>query len=966
MNKIDYDTIGKTADMLINAIELPEAKSADEKEFIKIFKQYGLVGIDRWLTVDQLAMFLKRFKTEWDYRFNKYSIMEKDKGAEDIKRLQADAEKVKDLMPAFIKGLKIRLEALKKENKDDFDLLSKNKDVTWVEDSSKVKHLEDQASNLFRVEKSEKTFPGPESADAHKFLKLLQAYGLTHDPNPNGWMVPSDFLVMTRALKHLIVNRIKAETTDGKRPEGMKAKEWEAEKAKITSDYQADLKAFDDLVPLFIEDFKVRAEKYAKTSELDFANLKDHDWINDGSLKVLKEDIKKELAADIVKDKKLFQPGWNMIEETKYDALEGYIGSYKTGFKALGDKLARTVKNFGLLPWSVKNPRETIEWETVLGSYEKHINEAQSKLKDSKELNEESKKFFNDSIKKYDAMKANVKTLLSTHYKIPGEEIARSLSSFCDFFNEMYGSLISYAWFRDKYSSEDEEISYDKLVLTEDFNFEDLVLSAKGDVAVKSIQELELDGKAIVDDLQHECTHLSGLPLKAKTGIKGGIKMVKKMVGEFFKVTGLISNEAEGQLGQERQKQPEVAKTAIGVLEPKEKAAPTETHQEFRERSLIPENYLHEGRQIIEKIKHNTDKKLSAMAPIAQKEFDQLVDTLKETYRKGFTDKEISDLAKEKKITPEKAAIQLQSHKDALNKAAFEAFSLAWTDILKHSEEGMPLKTKEKSEQGNRHHKNYEQLHATLEHLKGRFPILRQLAPDPAMPTEPTRGMPSPAALHNYIEELWKKHEDPSNAEMARLWKIEMTEAGFANGFPEQKSHGGGGGGAGKSRPKPVKIPPASGVKEQMEKLITRQIKTKSAEEIVNGVIGLQLLNIQKHLGTLKEDEIVLEGDLVDTLVTELKNLHSFMMAMKIGPSSDQVNPSKMQKPKYPGKGDNAGPFKYNGTPDISIDDWKEAKKVFDQYLAIFNVINHFIKPDKISTPPEKSNKPDYKYLPSG
>jgi hypothetical protein len=971
---VDYDSLGKTADMSVIAIEFPMGTTEGSKNLIALFKKYNLDDLSRWVEPHQLTLLLKKFKNEWDYRLNKLSAEHSEVG---VKRLHEDAENLKKWMPDYLKDLKVRLADLRKKSPSDYAILDKNRDLSWLEDTSKVKEIEDTAENLFRAEKVLNAFPGPKGDNAQKLVHKFNALGLSKNPNPSGWLVPSDLMVMARTFSHMIAEKIHKEMGE-KKTKGIGKDEWKADRERIRKEYEGDLNAVVELFPDFLKDLKERQDSYAKDYPLDHKGLKNVGWLNnEGKVKSLLDDIKEELTKVVTKEPgKIDQGATNIIEHTKFDAIQGFLETNKLGFRVFGARLSKaSLKPGGGDPdiSKYKKDKEDVS---------KQIEEATRKLNaEDLQLTEEETKSLEASRSEWIKTFNDMNSIISMKVAVPAIHPAKILTSFNTYFSKMFSDFSHYIWMREKYSSE-EEISYDELVLSEDFDFEKI---SKEEAVPESIGAAEMEGRALIDDIYHECLHLYGLRIKAKEGIKSGLGMLRRMLQRLFIITTYITTQRDDKT-EKGEVVPEKGKSAAEpkVYVPKDDGKkPQKTFEEAREKYIIPESFFHEAENLIRKMKENKNEKVRALAPTAQSEFDTLVESLTELHKKGFTDKEIGEIAKKSGISPQKAAIRVRGHQNILNKVAMDAYVTAWGDVLRHAEEGLKLQPKEKSEMGNKHHKMYEELHALVKNLKGKHLSLQKLADDPELPEIPSRGIPTAEKMKEDImrasiprkmeltdkqKELAGEPSDMSPEEKAHFWKVEMTEAGFANGFADSSSSRGGGGGKGKSRPKAMKIPPPSGVKEEMEKELVKNIKTKSAIDIVKNVIALQVKHVMKHADSLPEGEVVLEGDLIDGLVSELKSLHTLMMNLKIGPSSSQWDPPKTNIPTYNGPGGGGGQLKYTGTPDISIDGWKEAKEVFDKYIDIFNVINHFIKPDKVSVPSKniKTVKPTNKDLPPG
>jgi hypothetical protein len=208
---------------------------------------------------------------------------------------------------------------------------------------------------------------------------------------------------------------------------------------------------------------------------------------------------------------------------------------------------------------------------------------------------------------------------------------------------------------------------------------------------------------------------------------------------------------------------------------------------------------------------------------------------------------------------------------------------------------------------------------------------------------------------------MWSLEKEPTPEEMARLWKIEADEMGFG---------GGGGGTKRKVRQKAVKTPPPSGVWQQIMHDMSGKVKDVMAkpaneakatmEELVIHTLMRQVLIIKKKLAGIKGDEYIDVDDVIDGLVFLVKQIFNLMLNQKVQPSSSQL---KLPPPGAPD---------FTGTPDIPIDNLKEARSFYDAFVGVVGVINEYLEPHKINVPkfqyihPEKGSRRPEKYFPNG
>jgi len=361
---------------------------------------------------------------------------------------------------------------------------------------------------------------------------------------------------------------------------------------------------------------------------------------------------------------------------------------------------------------------------------------------------------------------------------------------------------------------------------------------------------------------------------------------------------------------------------------------------------------LHQAQAILNKL-HNPPKelkKLKDFAPVAQKEFDTLVPNLVALHKEGFTPDDVEHLVSKEngKITKSEAAVQLKKHIDALIAAAIETFVENWGDIAQY---GPKSEKKERTPLGNQPASDYEIMNAFVkDHLPD---LYDQALPESKAPSS-LPGDPPKMSLEKFndwkklrdrVEKTWKVHKNPTPEEMRHLWYMEAEDMGM----------GGGAGKAGKARKKVIKPNPPSQVWEKMKNNVAKMVNNTPAEEIIWDILMPQLIQVKKNLKNLKEGEYISPDDVVDTLVYLLKQFHIALINLKIGPSSF------IQMPP-------AGAPRYIGTPDIPINNYDEAVKVFDKYESIYKYLNRYLAPHKIFNMPMslKGIKKLDKFLPNG
>lgn len=912
----------KEAGMLVYSLaNLPPPGGGGTKDFVNIAKKYGGRNLDRWFDPGQMVQLAEIVNREID-RQRVLHIKDPDI----VSRLDGDKDRFQKLLPEFIHDMRVRVDILKKKYPLDYESLAKNRDVTWIDDAGKItKLLEDVKGKFTSAPATAVVLPAPKSKGAQELVSLFYSYGLTHNPNPKFWLEPGDFSVLAKSLNAAVAAKLEKELKADK-PKSMSKEDWDKSIKDIKLSYEKDLQTAEKLFPEFLTDLKERRDEFAKNNPLDYKALsakKNTHWVdNDSAVK----DVLKAVAVQLrepLKPAEKKQPGMKIIEIGKFEALGGFLREQLKGFLTLGSRFKRLSVN-------------TVSSDETLSGYKGDLDKLRERYdanvatlnKGKDTLTNEEKDALSEARTNLGKAMDEARTVIESKETIPAIKGARVLLSYMRYFSSLYSIFTSMLWYKNKYSSEDWEKLVDAAGAAGDVPAD----APEGDKKKDTLTREEAQALALQlqGEIYDETHYMAGLRLKPKEAIKESLTDLRTMLNKFLEVA----------------EQTRMTKT---------KTAADPSYEEAFKKYVIPEDLLHRGQKAIDSLKRHSNPKVQALAPIAEKEFKAITESLVKVYREGFTDEEIKALAKKKGVSPQKAAVHLRKHQDALTSAAMFGFSEAWEKMI----ELKGVKKKEdKTPLGNLHPSEYDRMGQFVEdHL----PELFKLAPPQEDPKEPSPGIPTPKKIREDIERMWSLEREPTPEEMAQLWKVEADEMGFG---------GGGGGGKSKARAKAVKTPPPSGTWQQIMHNMSTKVKgvmkedagaAKSAmERMVIETLMRQVLTVKKELAKIKGDEYIPVDDVVDGLVYLVKQVFNLMINLKVAPSSRQL-----QLPP-------AGAPDFTGTPDIAIDSYKEARKFYDTFVGVTEVINEYLDPHKINIPkfqyvhPEKGSRRQEKYFPNG
>lgn len=798
-------------------------------------------------------------------------------------------------------------------------------------------------------------FPTP-GAHLDDLVKLFEKYGLTSKPNPRGYMSPVDLIVLANAFMKVSENfrddRLKKETAN------LKGEEKANKEKVIRHDYKDDVAKARTLFKLFPSDIHSRVETFKTRDPEGFAALDkrvDLKWLQhpEGTIqRIEKILVDKAFKPDVEEGKWIGETepvkGLGMLEERKFKAIEAYLKMELIDFDKIADMLTdrsltqvnmdtNVVSHFNQSIARDKKALAELEDEIkgilsrakTAGSGEALPDLKREEYKPIKEiqLSDEDQARYKAALDKIPSIKTRLFEMTSTlksRSERPAEAIAKGLLSKLEYFADIYSFFTGLLWF--KHRPEPAKLAADEAVL-----------------APPDPSWLKLRNK-----VQQTVGHLSGLPLHSEQAIRKGLDVARTAVREFLSALGHHVEEKIAPVEEE--------KTATEL--PYTVFAAEKTQEQARIEALFPADGLHEAQRVINRFKVDEKgwkgQKAKDMHAKASAELHQMLQLVSSLYREGFSEGNIADLAKKWGVPNKEAAVRMRKVKDALAKKALDEFILKWKDLA----EGTGKK-KERSELGNRPHTEYDKMGKFVESI---LPDLFKHGPAVDDPIgeyeEPTRRLPT----NEEVKRLWNHLLEEKKGKPA-----ETGEYGAMEFYQHRTEHGsgGGGGGSGRSRPKPPKRPDPRATIESYKKYIADDLKKLSADEIVHKALAIYVKRVRDLMKELPDDTFLAPGDVIDAMVSVLKQMGFLITSLKVGPSGEikipQMLTKKITEP-VPGE------FKSVGLPDITVDTYDELEKLFNKIVAIYSKVNEYIAPDHIGVPPGdiSQTRKDIKYLPAG
>lgn len=749
----------------------------------------------------------------------------------------------------------------------------------------KPEHEPEKTAMILPYEKIAEAFPSPESENVKKLIGIFDEYGVKK-PLPTGWLEPVDILTLAKSLKAHTRVFLENKLKDLKKQKGLKKTERDSRAHELESKVREDMGKAVDYFKDIPVDLKKRLDKL---NETDFANLKKRrniDWVDDkNEIDRIMRKIKMEFAKDKA-PKPRKKEVVRLLEKGKYRSLEAFLETELNGIKVLAQRLDRAS-----LIEEEMDPDLRSQLETALSESEENFKDAREELEEisesgegDKERVEELRKSFPQYISTIKEMKSALRTK-----DAPALAVAKVLNDKLEYFSSLYSLLSSILWFGQyalitKAKDEDE----DKGPTEED------------------IKDLKTQKKKIVD----LAILVSKYNILAKDQIKSGIAKLRTLLKSF--------------IGEYRY---------FNASMPYTIAADENDWEKARIKAIFPEDEMAAAKKMVNDLK--TDKRMAPMTDNAQRELNEIIRNVSNVYREGFSTKKIQALADKEGIPFNKASVRLKRIQDSIARNALSEFILKWKKIKERG-----YAKKERSPLGNRPHTEYDEMGDFIErHL----PDLFKLIPPEEVPEEPARGIATPKAIREYIEEAFSRKAPKEMEE-----KFDIYED-----IPERREKGKGP--KTKARKKQVKTPPPRATIENIKDRFT-QMFDKPAEHIVLSTMAFYVKRIKDVIKTLKPDEYIDAGDVIDALVTLLKQLQFMITTLRVEPSA-----TAFKKPP-------PGAPQFSGRPDIVIDSSDDAKRVFKKIVDIYKVINKYIAPDEVGIPPadlSQIRKPK-KYLPTG
>ena len=472
--------------------------------------------------------------------------------------------------------------------------------------------------------------------------------------------------------------------------------------------------------------------------------------------------------------------------------------------------------------------------------------------------------------------------------------------------------------------------------------------------AVEAVEEHVLSEVEKLRSKIVSTTHrLSGFPFSNEDSIRKVIGEIKAMIPDFIDAVNALQI-----------KKADVSVYGIVTAETvgeqvKEKGGEGAFKMELSK-------YIEDAKKVIEKLGEEAHDESGRMfrnkkkGVLQQKAAQAELDAILENVEKAFKppeDSRVKELAGKWGIAFAPAKERLQKVRVALAKKALDEFHQKWTKI---EEEGH---AREKSPLGNKPASHYEVMNAFVaKHIPDLAHLTTPVTDPEAEYEEPKPRVPSAEELKRgeqyVLEHMMAKHKrgpadqydldkpQKEDAEFTLEKWIEDFYTGVTYGdesYPKSLSRpgdGGGGGGSGRSHPKEPKTPPPRLVPEQILSGLASKLKGgDNPKEIVLWEMGNYVVKVRDAVEEIKKNGGWMDpADVVDVLVHILKDLAGQVKNLR-------VEPPKWGAPKV---------LKSRDVTDIPINSFAEAERIYDKIVKLFQVINHYIKPDEVGVPPEK------------
>jgi len=619
-------------------------------------------------------------------------------------------------------------------------------------------------------------------------------------------------------------------------------------------------------------------KRLGKLGEKDRASLSNTGWVNDQTeIDRIIRKIRTDFAQEVKAPAKKPET-MRSLEKGKYDSLEAFLETAKDGIKVLAQRL-----NEASLTEVEMDPGLKEKVEKVLSKEEDELKDVTVEISEGSLVEKEK---LQTVLNEYVGRIKVIKSMLDKK-EAPALSIARAFSEKLKDFAALFNYLASTTWYG-QYAH---------------------VTKAAEELAPEDIADL----KVLRGKIYNEASILAKDNIFSKNAIKSGLAKLREYLKKFIKEYSYFR--------------------AASVLPYPVVIAEDENNdfEKARTKAIFPEDEMSNAKKLISDLKK--DEKTKTEGDKAQSEFNNIIKNVSQAYKDSFSNDKIKAIAEREEIPFNKASVRLKKIQDSIARKAISDFIIKW----KESKDIGFKENKERSGLGNKLHTEYDAMGDFVErHLPGLF----ELTPPEKVPEEPARGVATPKAIREFIEEAFSK----------------KTEEKFDIYGEGGETPGKGSGPRTKGRKKAIKPPPPNITLETIKDRIV-QMFDKPAEHIVLSVMAFYVKRIKDSMKALKDGEYIDAGDVIDGLISLLKQLQFNITNLKVEPSASAFRVPPKGAPQFSGK------------PDIAINSSSEAKKVFDKIMGIYKTINKYIAPDQVGMPPaDLSNirKPIKKYLPIG
>jgi len=202
------------------------------------------------------------------------------------------------------------------------------------------------------AEKGRVPFLKPDESDAKvkRLFELFDKYDIKSNPNPRGWLTPTNLKVLASFLRSMILAHQEKEIKGlGMSKKDLKKKEDAGEPkelkrkdkdniADIEKAHQDELEMAIRAFPAFIKDLKDRAKRYQTSNALDYTTLPSSGWLEDEQVYTKTETEVARLLTEKPKDKlKPIQESG--LERGEFKQLFAFVSAMIRGFKGMGQRL---------------------------------------------------------------------------------------------------------------------------------------------------------------------------------------------------------------------------------------------------------------------------------------------------------------------------------------------------------------------------------------------------------------------------------------------------------------------------------------------------------------------------------------------------------------------------------------------------------------------------------------------------